>query len=1299
MPNFEFPAWTGSHFSAKDPQVSHCLNLALPLRNPAVLQLVLQVIVDKQPRIESALGALNILHFARFVPSRQGTHLMVIAEFDGDFEPCVQGLVDGIGDVLDQLLAHCDPQPALPVTENRDEFVTFARRWNQVPVTPGVFLPPDFDYPLFCAYPDKRVGDIIGGSSAKLRQVSHGLNLALPLKNPLVDLPCVLLDIAAAQPRIKQALVELNFLHFARFMPSRDGKFLMVVTEFDGPFEPYVLDFAVCIGDIFDRLLERCSPQPTLPLRQHPEKFLDFVRKWNRVPDGTGGMHPPEFEYPLFSAYPEKTVLDIVGPRAKLPAPVVDRPAAPVDLFDVQGNLLKGYGSVVGRHFVVAVTDADLARPWFAALPVTDAAPWSVARGQLELLNVGFTCEGMQVLWPGRGDDLDGFPDVFKDGPAIRATANGDVGGSSPSSWLFGGAAAPAAHAMVSIYAADPRTLQQRAAAITAAFAANGLAVLHTQDGKSLKGAREPFGFRDGIAQPRIAGQCSRGDDMQPAASPGEFLLGANYSDIYGAPSLGTMPGDIAANGTFCAVRLIEQDVAEFNKLLNHAVIAANNPDTTSDLVAAKLMGRWQDGTPVSMQPTDPEWRAARGAAADRNDFDYAPSYEYPGTPEDHAGTRCPVGAHVRRTNPRSARIAGARHSRRLIRRGMRAAWHEDSTPREGLFGMFFCGSLERQFEFILREWINGDLAASGIRGTQDPIVGSGTLGGKVVLPGIGHGGSALELHVPRLTQTRGSLYLFVPGIAALRAMAPAAAPLAVAAEEPEPQDAVASAAKKGIGLLREKIFHGVAVKSEKALEGMLGTFEAEMKKSVDLTEQTLAQEARNSITGALDEELKIFQPESWNEPWKLHDILYAPADRCTGTPPPAVVPVDPTDARFIADPYPTFAALRQQAPVQYVPAHRAFWVTSRSLVQRLCTEPNLFLQKQGGLLPAGLLTMNLPRHTPVRAAMNEAFSFAMSHQPGTAQQVVRQAVSDLTRLPHMDLAGGFARRIATDNFMQFFGVPKGERAKIDQLARSVMMHADATLDTVQQAIGWRDGAKLVLRLGVLLEASYFEALAEGGLLPHRRFRGNLLQEMALRTAWPGMPGPLTILESVMTALQFTLAGYLSTEFLLATGCRNLLLPQGTGGQRPWDLLVSKAVPLEGALDEARRFDSPLGVIERVAAADLPAGTFAPFAIPKGALLLGFIGSANRDETGWCPGTDLSMFKVNREQEQSLLTLGDGIHNCIGRPLQAVVVPLAMRTLVDEMPNLRLQSPGAVPPWIPNIYFRSFTALPATTCP
>ncbi|MCU0919202.1 MAG: hypothetical protein MUF16_02530 [Burkholderiaceae bacterium] len=68
-------------------------------------------------------------------------------------------------------------------------------------------------------------------------QVSHALNLALPLKKT-ASLPLLLWDIAVAQPKIRTALSDLDFVHYARFVPSWDGSALMVTTEFDGPLEP-----------------------------------------------------------------------------------------------------------------------------------------------------------------------------------------------------------------------------------------------------------------------------------------------------------------------------------------------------------------------------------------------------------------------------------------------------------------------------------------------------------------------------------------------------------------------------------------------------------------------------------------------------------------------------------------------------------------------------------------------------------------------------------------------------------------------------------------------------------------------------------------------------------------------------------------------------------------------------------------------------------------------------------------------------------------------------------------------------
>ena len=84
---------------------------------------------------------------------------------------------------------------------------------------------------------------------AEPQKVSHCLNLALKLRNPY-ELPLMLWDVVVARPKIQRALGELSFVHFARFVPSWDGTALMVITEFDGPLEPYVMDFAIAIAQM-----------------------------------------------------------------------------------------------------------------------------------------------------------------------------------------------------------------------------------------------------------------------------------------------------------------------------------------------------------------------------------------------------------------------------------------------------------------------------------------------------------------------------------------------------------------------------------------------------------------------------------------------------------------------------------------------------------------------------------------------------------------------------------------------------------------------------------------------------------------------------------------------------------------------------------------------------------------------------------------------------------------------------------------------------------------------------------------
>ena len=89
----------------------------------------------------------------------------------------------------------------------------------------------------------------------------------------------------------------------------------------------------------------------------------------------------------------------------------------------------------------------------------------------------------------------------------------------------------------------------------------------------------------------------------------------------------------------------------------------------------------------------------------------------------------------MRRNNPRNAVVAGnsgLRH--RLVRRGLPYGppfdpANPDDGIERGLIGLFIAASLKDQFEFVMRDWVNGDSFAPGLRGTRDPILGN--LGGR----------------------------------------------------------------------------------------------------------------------------------------------------------------------------------------------------------------------------------------------------------------------------------------------------------------------------------------------------------------------------------------------------------------------------------------------------------------------------------------------------------------------------------------------------------------------------------------
>jgi deferrochelatase/peroxidase EfeB len=458
-----------------------------------------------------------------------------------------------------------------------------------------------------------------------------------------------------------------------------------------------------------------------------------------------------------------------------------------LDLADIQGNLLRGYHSANARHFALGIGKAQGAAAFIGDLvsgdeskcpQVTTAEAWDPHDKPHYTLNVGITYDGLQELGVPAGA-LAAFPTAFREGAAHRAldadpdytdgVGLGDVGESAPARWILGGTQDPSVHLVLSLYTDGPRELHELSATLRALFAANGLTEISAHDANALPHGGVHFGYRDGIAQPQIEGAPGRDrPDMQPQAGVGDFLLGRDYVNGYGGNYLEAIPSELGDNATYGAFLILSQDVQGFEQFLEHR---GRRWQLDPELIAAKLLGRWRNGTPLTLSPD-----SAQALPDHRlNDFDYAPGPGHEAFYDDVEGRRCPVGAHIRRLNPRGSLVMGKPHSRRLVRRGMPyGPPYDPANPNDGaergLIGLFICGDLEMQFEFILRVWANEDIATHGLRDTRDPLIGAQpSLGGEFVIRTDDSRDPIVLSGLPRLVQTRGSVYVLIPGIGGLR--------------------------------------------------------------------------------------------------------------------------------------------------------------------------------------------------------------------------------------------------------------------------------------------------------------------------------------------------------------------------------------------------------------------------------------------------------------------------------------------------------------------------------------------------
>jgi deferrochelatase/peroxidase EfeB len=491
----------------------------------------------------------------------------------------------------------------------------------------------------------------------------------------------------------------------------------------------------------------------------------------------------------------------------------------PVELDDVQGLVRFGYRHLPDACFhLLRVRDPAAARAWLTRVPVTSAL--KTDRLPDTALHVAVTSDGLRAL--------EVAPDLCAEfsaeflagmaGDAARARRLGDVGANDPGNWRWG-AGERMPHVAVLLYARSGR-LAAWEWEVEAQCAAGFVRIerLSTSDTLGV----EPFGFADGISQPEVDWERQRPvrdrDQLEylNLSCVGEFLLG--YPNEYGRytprPLLEPQrdPGgllwraedaperaDLGRNGCYLVMRQLRQDVQGFWRELDQQ--AQGDPDLRERLAAA-MVGRKKTGEPLAAPGGDP----VVGSAARHSTLN-AFTYQ-----DDPRGLRCPLGAHIRRANPRNAdlppgapgiisrlcRMLGfdaaaleqdliaSTRFHRLLRRGRvygalaaaaPSAAGASSGADTGLHFICLAANVKRQFEFVQSAWLMGSRFA-GLN-ESDPLLGHRLPDpGESLTDGFSmpqaDGPDRRLSGLPQFVTVLGGAYFFLPGIRALRYLATA---------------------------------------------------------------------------------------------------------------------------------------------------------------------------------------------------------------------------------------------------------------------------------------------------------------------------------------------------------------------------------------------------------------------------------------------------------------------------------------------------------------------------------------------
>jgi cytochrome P450 len=364
----------------------------------------------------------------------------------------------------------------------------------------------------------------------------------------------------------------------------------------------------------------------------------------------------------------------------------------------------------------------------------------------------------------------------------------------------------------------------------------------------------------------------------------------------------------------------------------------------------------------------------------------------------------------------------------------------------------------------------------------------------------------------------------------------------------------------------------------------------------------------------------------------------------------------------FFADPYPVYQALRAEGPLVPIAPNSLIsghydvvdkLLHERRMVHRFEASVRKRYGEDGLSNPAlqglsrMLLMMNPPAHTRLRGLMMKAFNARqIDSMRELAMSNAQRLIDRFESLGSVDLVSAFATPFPIEIICRILNVPVEHAQKLGDAIEHLANMFDATPADAARLAASNDAYRTLER--------YFSDVVDA----RRKQPGDDLISMLLAVEEDG--DMLSHDEIVANIIMLYLGGHETTANTIGNALVAL-----QRHPRQFDALKQDLTKLPNAVMECLRYDGSAHLSGRTAGEDLE---IAGIPVPRNTLVYLSLGAANRDPAKF---DDPDQLDIERDLPR-VISLGGGIHHCLGYHLALLELETALGALLSRLPRLTL---------------------------